>query len=194
YSEDLDFVRVTSGGIGDIMKELTKLGIESGYKVTTRMGPFPKVYWSTTAQTGLSLRVKIEINTQERSPFLPLATIDHSIHTEWFTGSAAIRVYQNEEIAATKLRALYQRAKGRDLFDLWLLTCEAGADTETTCHAFSAYRPVGYTAQRAIDNLDRKLTDIQFRHDIDNLLATGSITYSVEEAAGIVINSYLQYL
>ncbi|MCL2548885.1 MAG: nucleotidyl transferase AbiEii/AbiGii toxin family protein, partial [Symbiobacteriaceae bacterium] len=41
YSEDLDFVRVTSGGIGDIMKELTKLGIESGYKVTTRMGPFP---------------------------------------------------------------------------------------------------------------------------------------------------------
>ncbi len=33
--------------------------------------------------------------------------------------SAAVPTYELDELLATKLRALYQRRKGRDLFDLW---------------------------------------------------------------------------
>ncbi len=40
------------------------------------------------------------------------------IRCRWFEGRADIPVYQIEELMATKLRTLYQRRKGRDLFDL----------------------------------------------------------------------------
>ena len=88
YSEDLDFVCSMAGGIGDIMKELTELGTQSGYIVKTRMGRFPKVYWHGKTQTGRDLKIKIEINTYERSPALALVEIEHSIHTDWFSGES----------------------------------------------------------------------------------------------------------
>lgn len=36
----------------------------------------------------------------------------------WFTGKAEIATFSKEEMLATKLRALLQRDKGRDLIDL----------------------------------------------------------------------------
>jgi hypothetical protein len=36
------------------------------------MGMYPKVFWKTEAETGNALRIKIEINTFDRSPALPL--------------------------------------------------------------------------------------------------------------------------
>ena len=38
YSEDLDFVRTSPGGIGDIMKALTELGKAGGFQVKTKIG------------------------------------------------------------------------------------------------------------------------------------------------------------
>ena len=37
----------------------------------------------------------------------------------WFRRDADIITYEIDELMATKLRALYQRRKVRDLFDLW---------------------------------------------------------------------------
>jgi predicted nucleotidyltransferase component of viral defense system len=70
YSEDLDFVRTTSGGIADITHALTSLGEGLGFRVRTKIVKYPKIYWHTTAQTGDSIKIKIEINTFERSPAL----------------------------------------------------------------------------------------------------------------------------
>ena len=47
--------------------------------------------------------------------------MDHAVDSEWFSGSGTIITYRLEELMATKLRALYQRRKGRDLFDLWFV-------------------------------------------------------------------------
>jgi predicted nucleotidyltransferase component of viral defense system len=171
YSEDLDFVRVNAGGIGDIMKALTELGKQSGFSVKTKMGQYPTVYWHFKAQTGRDLKIKIEINTYEHSPALPLVEIGHRLRTDWFSGESVVKMFQNEEMAATKLRALYQRTKGRDLFDLWLLTNKTGVDADLTCQAFSTYRPVGYTAKKAIENLERKIIDNMFRNDINNMVS-----------------------
>ena len=44
--------------------------------------------------------------------------IDLAIANPWFTGSAKISTFSREELLATKLRALLQRDKGRDLLDL----------------------------------------------------------------------------
>jgi predicted nucleotidyltransferase component of viral defense system len=191
YSEDLDFVRSSSGGIGDIMKELTELGKQSGFTVKTRMGQFPKVYWHGKAQTGRDLRIKIEINTYERSPALPLIKTPHSINTEWFSGEVTVKMFQNEETAATKLRALYQRSKGRDLYDLWLLTNVIRIDPVLTCQAFSSYRPDGYTVKKAIENLEKKIHDNAFLTDIVNMVTSDTSVYHAEEAAAQVIETFL---
>jgi len=191
YSEDLDFVRSRAGGIGDIMKELTELGTQSGYIVKTRMGQFPKIYWHGKAQTGRDLKIKIEINTYERSPALPLVEIGHTIRTDWFSGESMVRLFQNEEMAATKLRALYQRSKGRDLFDLWLLTNKIGIDTGLVCQAFSTYRPEGFTAMKAVENLEKKIKDKQFQSDINNMISAEISDYRVDEAAAQTIEKYL---
>jgi len=191
YSEDLDFVRSSAGGIGDIMKELTDLGKLSGYKVTTKMSQYPKVYWHCKAQTGHDLKIKIEINTYERSPALSLVEVGHIVRSDWFSGEAAVRIFQNEELAATKLRALYQRSKGRDLFDLWLLTNEIGIDVGLTCKAFSVYRPDGFTAKKATENLKKKLDDMNFREDISKIVSAEVNDYSADEAAEQIIEKYI---
>ena len=41
------------------------------------------------------------------------------MENSWFTGSAELTTYHFEELLGTKLRALYQRKKGRDLYDLY---------------------------------------------------------------------------
>jgi len=194
YSEDLDFVRVHPGGIGDIMKTLTEMGKATGYQVKTRIGPFPKLYWYTMAQSGMRLRIKVEINTQERSPALPVMSIKHTVRSEWFSGEAEVKTFQFEEMAATKIRALYQRSKGRDLFDLWLLTKEADIDTELVRSAFNAYRPNGYTGKKARENLENKVHDTGFLADISNLLSPKVDHYHPDEAAEIIIQEYLEKL
>ena len=120
FSEDLDYVRRSSGGIGDVMKCLTSLGQEMGFEVRTKMGMYPKVLWRFPFENGVMGKIKIEIDTYERSPMLPLATRRHEVSNPFYNGTANIPTFQPEELVATKLRALYQRKKGRDLYDLWL--------------------------------------------------------------------------
>src|SRR5947207_4494711 len=61
-----------------------------------------------------------EINIAETEPFEPRKSIHHAVESSWWSGRADILTFEPEELLATKLRALYQRSKGRDLFDLWL--------------------------------------------------------------------------
>jgi len=191
YSEDLDFVRTSPGGIGDIMKALTELGKAGGFQVKTKIGQFPKVYWLAKAQTSRDLRIKIELNTYERSFALPVITVKHTIDSDWYSTTADVVVFQSEEIAATKLRALYQRKKGRDLFDLWLLTDEVKVNTELVREAFSAYCPPAYSGKKAIENLEGKLRDAAFRGDINNMLSPKIAAYNPDNAAEIIRNKYL---
>jgi hypothetical protein len=64
------------------------------------------------------IRVKVEIQTRERTAYDPLLLVPFAVSNPWFTGSTEIATFSKEEILATKLRALLQRDKGRDLIDL----------------------------------------------------------------------------
>jgi predicted nucleotidyltransferase component of viral defense system len=68
----------------------------------------------------LRLRLKVEINSREHFSELGLVGVPFRVESRWFAGEAAVTTYEPNELLATKLRALYQRKKGRDLFDLWL--------------------------------------------------------------------------
>lgn len=196
YSEDLDYVRTTEGGIGGITKRLTMLGGGLGFEVRTQMSRHPKVFWRYTSATGTRMKIKIEIDTYERSPMLPLAARAMDVSSPWYERSQEVVTFQPEELVATKLRALYQRSKGRDLFDLWLALTVLELEPEGIVAAFPAYRPEGLTAKLMTANLDAKLDTHDFCHDCDKLIAGGpaGLGYDARKAGELVKGELLALL
>jgi len=191
YSEDLDYTRSTGDGVGRVLDTLKDAGRDIGCTVKSELGEHPKVTWRTMSESGVPLRVKIEINTHERSPALPVIAVPFHVSSSWWSGNAAVRTFQLPELLATKLRALYQRSKGRDLFDLWLALTVANVDSEEVLAAFTPYRPVGYTAKSAISNLEMKLTEDRFRHDLDPLVFLPRNDYDIDKAAILIMEELL---
>lgn len=194
YSEDLDYVRSSASGIGPLTQALSRIGTDLGYTVNTRVSQHPKVYWRTTSESGIPLRIKIEVNTHERSPALPLIHRLHDVESSWWTAQAQVQTFQPAELIATKIRALYQRSKGRDLFDLWLALNQLHLPAPTILAAFAPYRPEGLTAARARDNLARKLQDPLFRTDLNPLVTTWPDTYQLDTAAAQISGQVLDHL
>ncbi|MDR1354842.1 MAG: nucleotidyl transferase AbiEii/AbiGii toxin family protein [Propionibacteriaceae bacterium] len=186
YSEDLDYVRSTGGGIGQLTGALLDLGRDLGFDVRSKITEHPKVYWRTTSQAGTPLRIKVEVNTHERSPALPLINQPYQVESPWWTGQAEVQTFKLAELIATKIRALYQRSKGRDLFDMWLTLTATDLDPADVLAAFDPYRPARYTSKAAVANLQAKLAAPDFRHDLDELAAQPPVPYSPDEAAALV--------
>ena len=187
YSEDLDYVRRTDGGVGEIFDAIRAVADDVGFeKVTTQVGRHPKVKLRSTLVGGGTLQVKVEMNTFERSPARPTVTRPLAVSSPWFTGEANVATFAIEELTATKIRALFQRRKGRDLFDLWLAVEHGGATIDGIVDCFEPYRPDGWTVDRALENLDAKLALADFTNDLDQLVSSGPAGYTVEAAAEVV--------
>jgi hypothetical protein len=186
YSEDLDYVRTTAGGIGDILSALRVIGERVGFdRITTDVGRHPKARLRSAFATGGPLTIKVEFNTFERSPARPVITRDYTVTSAWFSGTASVATFDLAELTATKIRALFQRKKGRDLFDLWLAVRHAGVSPDDIAACFAPYRPDGWTVARALANLDAKLTDPQFVRDLDALVSAPPDGYDVDDARSI---------
>lgn len=196
YSEDLDFVRRTHTGIGPVLDALRGVASEVGLDVAARnVGEHPKMTLRGAAEDdpARSLRIKVEINTHETSPVLPLLHVPFHVRSAWFTGSANVLTFAPAELVCTKIRALYQRKKGRDLFDLWLALTEMGLDPADIVGCFTTrYRPAGYTAKLAMANLDAKLTDRAFRTDLEPLVGVWPDGYDIDAAATLIRERLLQ--
>ena len=182
YSEDLDYVRSTEGGIGNITGRLMDLGKELGYQVSSKMKLYPKIYWKYVASSGINSRIKIEINTFERSPALGYFFVEHSVDSSYYAGTSQVRTFHTEELVATKIRALYQRSKGRDLYDIWLSLTELNLSPDEILKAFPIYKPEQMNSTVAISNLHSKLNDPQFTEDILNLLRHDAPEYDPQTA------------
>jgi Nucleotidyl transferase AbiEii toxin, Type IV TA system len=98
------------------------------------------------------------------------------------------------ELMATKIRALYQRKKGRDIFDLWLALHEMGLDPDSILAAFPPYRPEGFTPQLAIENLQEKLADETFLTDLEPLVAELPYGFDMRDAGAEIIDLLLRRL
>jgi predicted nucleotidyltransferase component of viral defense system len=124
----------------------------------------------------MSLRLKVEINTREHFCVHGLTLVPFTVASRWFEGSSQIQSYDLDELLATKLRALYQRKQGRDLFDLAIALQDPRVDPPRVVTAFSEYMTrEGHAVTRAQfeENLVRKMRDPQFMADISPLLAPG---------------------
>ena len=78
----------------------------------------------------------------------------------------------------------------RDLFDLWLAVQQAGASPAEIAACFGLYRPDGWTAARAVVNLEAKLEDPEFTADVERLVSDWPDGYTVE-AAGLLARAVL---
>ena len=115
-------------------------------------------------------------------------TIPFAVDSRWFQGSTKIVTYELEELLGTKLRALYQRKKGRDLFDLAAALEATTVNPARIVEAFTAYmKNEGKHVTRALfeRNLAEKRKSAQFSADIAPLLASG-YTWDKDRAAETV--------
>ena len=186
YSEDLDYVRRSEGGVGELLSALRAIAERVGFeRVNTEIGRHPKARFRATFEGGGPMNVKVEINTFERSPARPTVTRDYAVDSPWWSGAVAVPTFDAAELTATKIRALFQRRKGRDLFDLWLAVEHAGVATADIAACFAPYRPEGWSVDRAIQNLDAKLADPRFTTDLDALIGAWPEGYSIDAAASL---------
>ncbi|MBE7539427.1 MAG: nucleotidyl transferase AbiEii/AbiGii toxin family protein [Opitutaceae bacterium] len=120
YSEDVDLVRTTSGPIKPVIDRIRDVLEPWLGKPSYESSPVaPKLRFRVSAEDGSGpIRLKIEINTWDIEVFDRPVQIPFRVENPWFMGEASIATFSREEILATKLRALLQRDKGRDLYDL----------------------------------------------------------------------------
>jgi predicted nucleotidyltransferase component of viral defense system len=177
YSEDIDLVRTSNGPIKPLIDALrTRLEPWLDKPQTTQTKQSFKLlfYFNPESSQASKQRIKIEINIKETFSIVDRLQKDFSVNSDWFSGNATINTFQLEELLGTKMRALYQRSKGRDVFDLWLALNQTNFDISKTIQIFSEYMNRGGTmVTREIfeKNLDLKLREHAFLDDIGPLLS-----------------------
>ncbi len=134
YSEDIDLVATSARPEGDIRKALTRaLGDVLGKPARSAWGSLrlavrnaarpSRVLRSayevpSVAEPGRTVRIVVETNVAERRSHRSIVAKDFAFELGGSTLRCALRSFDLHEILGTKMRALFQRAQGRDLFDL----------------------------------------------------------------------------
>lgn len=171
YSEDIDLVQRSPGPIGELVGAIREVLDPWLGEPRWKQGPgrFTIGYrFDTSFEPVAKMRLKVEINTREHFSVLGIDRRFFTVENPWFHGEADIPTYQLEELLGTKMRALYQRKKGRDLFDLWLALGSTDCDPARVIDCFRRYMAhEGATVSRAQfeANLSRKLGDPSFVED-----------------------------
>ncbi len=180
YSEDIDLVQTQPGPIGPAL-DAVRAVLDSwlgppGWKLNQGRATL-HYRFETTSLPVQSMRLKLEINTREQFTILGHQKRPMTVDNPWFSGSAPVTTYELEELLGTKVRALYQRKKGRDLYDLWLALTQHEIDDGKLLRCFREYMDRGAHAVSRAQfeaNLAAKLDAPAFGNDIAPLLAPGS--------------------
>ena len=191
YSEDIDLVQTAPGGIGPAIDAI-RAALDGWLGKPQRKqsdGRVTLTYrFDSEDLPAVRLKLKVEINSREHFTVLGLTKHHFKIASRWFSGSADLLTYELDELLATKLRALYQRKKGRDLFDLGLALQSAAVSPDRIVDVFAHYmQQEGARITRAMfeQNLAAKKADAIFTADMTPLLASGQ-TWSFDHAYAIV--------
>ena len=202
FSEDLDFVQATAEPIGKTVDAIrTCLDPWLGSpRWKQSQGRFTLSYrFQTEIEPVINRKVKIEINTREHNHLKPYLRKPFSVNNRWFQGEAIVLTYSIEELLATKLRALYQRKKGRDLYDFWYGTHQISTlNIQKIIDIFQHYMKDENTQVSRAEferNLSLKRDNPAFNADIHPLLPRDQVKqYKIEEAYTILFRDFLPKL
>jgi predicted nucleotidyltransferase component of viral defense system len=190
YSEDIDLVQISSEPIGNVIDELRKcLDPWLGEPKRKRgEGRVTLLYRFKTESRNAPSKLKIEINTREHDSLFGFEKHSMKVENPWYTGTAEVTTYSLDELLGTKIRALYQRKKGRDIFDLWYANESCSVDWNRVLKSFHFYisrQGLQISASDFQKNVEAKLDDPLFFEDI-NRIKVAKIKYSMENARHIV--------
>ncbi len=200
YSEDIDLVQIREGPIGPILKRLEHvITFFEETKVVKQKANNNTVIYRFVSEypPQTRLKLKLEINCREHFSVLGLKQVPFHVENEWFTGYSQITTYDINEILGTKLRALYQRKKGRDLFDLYYAKQITGLSIDQIIACYNEYicfvvdNPP--TKKQFLINLKAKQIDQNFAGDLEGILRPG-ISYNQDEAFEWVENQLIDCL
>jgi predicted nucleotidyltransferase component of viral defense system len=192
FSEDIDLVQISAEPIGPsidkIRKLLSLLGepkIKQKDRNTTMIFNF-----ESEIQPVQILKLKVEINCREHFSVFDLKQKTFKVNSLWFNGECNITTYEFEELLGTKLRALYQRKKGRDLFDLFkALKSIDSLSKEKIIQVFQDYlkhEVTGIPSKTSyLKNLEDKMKDPEFLGDTTALLRPDE-TYHPNEGFDLI--------
>ena len=190
YSEDIDLVRTTHGPIGPILDRLREVLHWLGDAAFTQSVVAPKlIYQIEPEHGGPPLRLKVEINTRETTAFDGQHEIGHAVDNPWFSGEVAVPTFTLEEMLATKLRALLQRDKGRDLLDLsHAMSVLDGVNAGRLIEIFLEYLlqdGIAISRAQAEERMWAKLENPGFLSDIRPLLSADAADELTDDAVMI---------
>ncbi len=197
YSEDIDLVQTQTEPIGstvdavrDALSWLGKCNREQAGHSIHLMFRFTPESASDTR-----LKLKVEINTREHGSLLGIKEYPFVVDSGWYHGKTNIASFAPEELFGTKLRALLQRRKNRDLFDLNEGLKQLAMDTDQLVACFEHYLALeGKTITRAaaehrmLEKLTHSLTE-----DIEPLLSAG-VRFHDEDAMDAFEQVWIQLI
>ena len=177
YSEDIDLVQIKPGPFGHIIDRIRDNLSFMGEPRLNQKNRNNTLYYRFDSE-GVPvqrLKLKVETNCREHRSLFDLEQKHFEVKSSWFNGKCKIPTYQIEELLGTKLRALYQRKKGRDLYDIHkVLSSELEISIDKIIQAFTFYmrdEPGGIPDPNTyIENIELKLKDPEFLADTTILL------------------------
>lgn len=199
YSEDIDLVQITAGPIkpilfrlGEVLAFIPDRIIKQKRYNNTMLCRIP-----SEGTPPVQLRLKIEINCFEH--FTEMGFVKHPflVENQWFSGSCEITTYRLAELLGTKLRALYQRKKGRDLLDLYLALSQTDVNTNDIIRCYKKY--IGFSVQKPptykqfVLNMEEKMNNRDFLTD-SQLLLRPDIVYNPHQAYELVKSKLIHKL
>ena len=175
YSEDIDLVQMKPEGIGKVIDRLREKLNFLG-KATVNQKEFNNTIvfkYESEIPPVVPMKLKVEINCREHFSVFGYKKIPYTVSSNWFKGKCDITTFELGDMLGTKMRALYQRRKGRDLFDLYFALSETNVQPKQIVKAFRKYMDYEgkiVTKKQFIINMEDKLQEDMFANDIKNLI------------------------
>lgn len=198
YSEDIDLVQINPGPIKPILFRLGDVLSWMPDRVTK-----PKRYNNTMLFRMESeippiqpIRLKVEINCYEHFNVLGLKHVPFKVENRWFAGECDLTTYELDELIGTKLRALYQRKKGRDLFDMQIAMDRGNLNVDRVMECYNRY--MEFVVEKApsykqfMQNMEQKMQDSEFLDDTDILLRAGADKFDPERAFQMLKETFIE--
>lgn len=190
YSEDIDLVQINSEPIKPTIDRLREvLSFLGEPKVKQKRNNNTLIYrLESSVPPVLPIKLKVEINCREHFNILGLEEVDFNMQNLWFSGNCKIKTYKLDELIGTKVRALYERRKGRDLYDLYKALQNPGLNPDNVIFCFKEYmkwEDKNPTYKLYVSNMEDKLNNAEFLGDTKTLLRPDEI-YDAQKAYKIV--------
>jgi predicted nucleotidyltransferase component of viral defense system len=195
YSEDIDLVQITAEPFGPIMDKLREVLSFLGNKPIRKQKQHNNtLIYRFDSEGGIPLRLKIEVNCREHYTVFGVQDVKYTMQSQWYSGEVLVPSYELAELLGTKMRALYQRRKGRDLFDMWFALTQTTVDANKIIEAWNFYmieEGNRVTQKEFIENMDKKIIDPDFLVDMEGLLRP-ELTYKIADAYSFLKKELLE--